>query len=543
MVADIERSGCCVGCAQVCATASPVVANNSTRLVSLTIVTPSRRAHTPCQSVAITGYSGPDTGVLSQSLSNMTQTNPTVAQPSNFPWALGAGFVGSLCAGLTFLFTHSWPVSALIAAVVILSLFAGWVSATIWREPGPAVIRDSPAPEVTNRTEDGPDAVSNAMRFALKAIEATPNPVIVLDENGWVVMTNQAARSRFSIAQSRTRFAHVIRRPDLLEAVESALINRTPTTLMIETRLPVDRFERASIAAFDVGANSFVMVTIADETEVRMSERMRADFLANASHELRTPLAAIIGFIETLRGPAREDEKARDRFLEVMHLQADRMSRLISDLLSLSRIELNEHVPPTGQSDIATVVLEAVDSLQPKQKDRVVCDIAHQPLWVLGDRDEMTQVVLNLIDNALKYSPEGSKVRLTLKQNLSRENALVVAMRQWQDAARLPLTSPDIERGRLYHVLRVDNEGDGIERQFLPRLAERFFRIEDSASGTSGTGLGLAIVKHIVSRHRAGLTVESELGRGSAFAVYLPVPHIAEMAPEIASDVAVTKAS
>jgi two-component system, OmpR family, phosphate regulon sensor histidine kinase PhoR len=267
------------------------------------------------------------------------------------------------------------------------------------------------------------------------------------------------------------------------------------------------------------------MVSIADETEVRMSERMRADFLANASHELRTPLAAIIGFIETLRGPARDDQVAREKFLEVMHTQADRMSRLISDLLSLSRIELNEHVPPTGQSDMAKVVLEAMDSLQPAQKARVTCDIPNRALWVLGDRDEMTQVALNLVDNALKYSKPASKVRVSIRPELSREEALSFALRQWEDAARLPLTSPEIERDRLYHVMRVENDGDGIERQFLPRLSERFFRIEDSASGTSGTGLGLAIVKHIVSRHRAGLTVESELGRGSAFAVYLPVPN------------------
>jgi two-component system, OmpR family, phosphate regulon sensor histidine kinase PhoR len=455
----------------------------------------------------------------------MTQTNPTQPEPSNFPWVLGAGFAGSLCAGLTFLVTRSPSSSALIAAIVILCLFAGWVSANWARDPLVDNTGFSEARDDFDAKDALPEPASNAMRFARRAIEATPNPVIILDQGGLVVMTNQAARSRFTVGQGRVRFANIMRRPDLLEAVDDVLASRLPMTLTMETRLPVDRFERASVAAFEVGANPFVMVSIADETEVRMSERMRADFLANASHELRTPLAAIIGFIETLRGPARDDQVARDKFLEVMHTQADRMSRLISDLLSLSRIELNEHVPPTGQSDMANVVLEAVDSLQPTQKARVICDIPDRALWVLGDRDEMTQVALNLVDNALKYSDPASKVRVSISSDLAREDALSFASRQWEDAARLPLTSPEIERDRLYHVMRVENDGDGIERQFLPRLSERFFRIEDSASGTSGTGLGLAIVKHIVSRHRAGLTVESELGRGSAFAVYLPVPN------------------
>jgi two-component system phosphate regulon sensor histidine kinase PhoR len=263
---------------------------------------------------------------------------------------------------------------------------------------------------------------------------------------------------------------------------------------------------------------------VQDETEARMSERMRADFLANASHELRTPLAAIIGFIETLRGPARNDEAARERFLEVMHGQADRMSRLISDLLSLSRIELNEHVPPTGHTNLTSAVYEAVDGLNPEKKKRIKLSISPTPLMVLGDRDEMAQVVINLLDNALKYSRPGSVVEVVTQCDLTRDAAIKAAIRQWPSAARLPLTTPPVEPDRRYGVLRVEDQGEGIARQHLPRLAERFFRVEITASGKSGTGLGLAIVKHIVSRHRGGLGVESEPERGSAFSVYLPQP-------------------
>jgi two-component system, OmpR family, phosphate regulon sensor histidine kinase PhoR len=460
----------------------------------------------------------------SHSLDTMTQISPTQVEPSNFPWAISVGIIGSLCAGLTFLLTRSVPLTAFLTTIIVSSLLLGFVGGKWTREP---LLVDTREPVIEPRVdpvEAQTDMLTASMRFARTAIEATPNPVIILDEAGVVLMTNQAARARFAIGMGRARFANLIRRPDLVGAVESVLATKTAVTLAIETRVPVDRYERASVASFDVGNTAFVMVSIADETEARMSERMRADFLANASHELRTPLAAIIGFIETLRGPARNDDVARERFLEVMHTQADRMSRLISDLLSLSRIELNEHVAPTGHSDISSSVYEAVDGLQPAQKQRVVIDNLGKPTWVLGDRDEMAQVVINLIDNALKYSDPSTKVRVWLRGGMEREGAITFAMRQWDEAARLPLTSPAIDRGRLYGVLRVENDGDGIERQHLPRLSERFFRIEDTASGKSGTGLGLAIVKHIVSRHRGGLMVESELGRGAAFSVYLPQP-------------------
>jgi two-component system, OmpR family, phosphate regulon sensor histidine kinase PhoR len=447
----------------------------------------------------------------------MSDDTPPQPQSSNFPWFLGAGIVGSICAGLTFLFTHSPPLAALYAAIVVLSLFLGWISAS-W-------MRETPAEPVNRSAFVGPvtESSSSAMRFARRAIEATPTPVIVLDQAGIVIMTNQAARTRFSLGTSRGRFAALIRRPDLLEAVDRVLETREPVTLAMETRVPVDRYERASVVAFDVGGASFVMVSLSDETEVRMSERMRADFLANASHELRTPLAAIIGFIETLRGPARDDEVARARFLEVMANQADRMSRLIADLLSLSRIELNEHVLPTGRVDLATVMLEAVNALQPSQQKRVVMSVHQNPIWVQSDEDEMTQVVTNLVDNALKYSDASQKVTVHLQAGLTRDDAQTSCMRYWDDAARLSLSTPELKRDQLYAIMRVENLGAGIERQFLPRLSERFFRVEDSASGTSGTGLGLAIVKHIISRHRGGLTVESEVGRGTAFGVYLPM--------------------
>jgi two-component system, OmpR family, phosphate regulon sensor histidine kinase PhoR len=465
----------------------------------------------------------------------MAELENIIKSPSKLPWLAAVAIVMAASGAVIFSLIPSLVLVALFTAMIGLSLYLGWWAHSMSAGKQPqgtpqsgalpsALVTTAVTTSATAPYDGMPDMGHASTQFARVAIEASPNPVIIINETGHIVTSNKAARKRFAITQDQTRFRNVVRRPDLIDAIEGVQRDQKPRSLSIETRLPVDRYERVSIAAFEASGVRFVLLTALDETESRMSERMRADFLANASHELRTPLAAIIGFIETLRGPARDDTRAREQFLEVMHVQADRMSRLISDLLSLSRIELNEHVPPTQLSDIACAAHEAVDGLTPDKKRRLVINCPDDAAWVLGDRDEMAQVLINLIDNALKYSSFGSKVVVTVTGDVTREEAITLAMRQWNVAARLPLTSPEIERLRLYSVVRVENEGDGIERQYLPRLSERFFRIEDTASGKSGTGLGLAIVKHIVSRHRGGLTVESELGRGSAFSVYLPQP-------------------
>jgi two-component system, OmpR family, phosphate regulon sensor histidine kinase PhoR len=452
----------------------------------------------------------------------MSDISSDDTQTGGLLWALAGLSASAVGGGLALLATGALPTAVIVFVVMVCCLALGWWAAG-W-QIGPDLASSQTKSSEAKR--DAPFATGDlaSTPFLHSVVEAAPTPVVILDANGRMIATNNAARTRFQINSTATRFQTIVRRPDIIEAIEGVLADGIRRSLQIESRVPLDRYERFTIAAFDVSAVTYVLITVLDETEARMSERMRADFLANASHELRTPLAAIIGFIETLRGPAKDDGKARERFLEVMHLQADRMSRLISDLLSLSRIELNEHVQPTGLSNIAAAAFEAADVLTPDKKERVIVTTSATDLWVLGDRDEMGQVLVNLIDNALKYSQVGSKVRVLLRGGLTREAALGFGMRQWENAARLPLTSPELERDRLYSVIRVENDGDGIERQHLPRLSERFFRVEDTASGKSGTGLGLAIVKHIVSRHRGGLVVESEIGRGSAFSVYLPQP-------------------
>jgi two-component system phosphate regulon sensor histidine kinase PhoR len=261
-----------------------------------------------------------------------------------------------------------------------------------------------------------------------------------------------------------------------------------------------------------------------DETELRRSERTRADFLANASHELRTPLASLTGFIETLRGHARDDAAARDRFLGIMQDQAERMARLIEDLMSLSRIELNEHIPPSGRADLRLTVRDVIDALGPMAADKQVgfeAELPQKPAlaWP-ADRDQILQVIQNLTENAIKYAPSSSTVTVEVLPNVSADEAMAVRR---PGAAHLSLLTPDHAADQRYIALRVADTGPGIAREHLPRLTERFYRVEGQrASERPGTGLGLAIVKHIVNRHRGGMAVESTLGEGATFTVYLP---------------------
>jgi two-component system phosphate regulon sensor histidine kinase PhoR len=228
-----------------------------------------------------------------------------------------------------------------------------------------------------------------------------------------------------------------------------------------------------------------------------------------------------------MRGPAKDDPAARERFLEIMHGQAERMRRLISDLLSLSRIELVEHRLPEGEADLAVVVAEAGDALAPVAKERgVKLRILGQAsaVNVTGIKDELAQVAQNLIDNAIKYSETGGTVEIEVLSGLSRQEALSRAGRRWADAGHMSIVTAAAEKpGAKFAVLRVSDAGPGIDRQYLPRLSERFYRVDPGRGLRPGTGLGLAIVKHVVQRHRGEFLVESEPGQGSAFGVVLPM--------------------
>ncbi len=331
-------------------------------------------------------------------------------------------------------------------------------------------------------------------------VERLPDPLIVLAADRSVRRANSAARAAFG-----TDMPAVLRHPDLRGAIDRAFASGMPQTADVNLPVPVPREVHAAVVPMDpaMADGGQAVVVLSDRTRERAVERTRADFVANVSHELRTPLASLIGFIDTLRGPAADDPPAQQRFLGIMGEQAARMNRLIDDLLSLSRIELIEHQPPADAVELRELVSRLVAGFEPRLRERsAVLDvrIADEVPVVVGDADQLTQVLQNLLDNAVKYGRERGTVRLD------------VAVAQGE---RWP-ARPGV-------VLSVADQGAGIPRAHLPRLTERFYRVDDGRSrAAGGTGLGLAIVKHIVNRHRGQLAIESEEGSGTTVSVWLP---------------------
>lgn len=356
-------------------------------------------------------------------------------------------------------------------------------------------------------------------------LEALPDPALLIDTESRIVGSNDAARRQMQFEARGQFLTSILRHPDVLEAVQAAVREGESRAVEYETTAQVERHTRCYVAPVTWGADRAAMLVFHDQTARISTERMRADFLANASHELRTPLASLTLLIETIAGPARDDAKERDRFLKMMQVQAERMRRLIADLLALSRIELDEHIPPSDRADLAAVVRETVDALNELAREKGVTlqfTPPAAPLRVVGERFQLAQVAQNLIDNAIKYTPSGQTVVIEVGAAGDREEAMARAGRRWEEAARISLLTPAAAANRSYAYIRVEDSGPGIADRFLPRLGERFFRVErDLGDERGGTGLGLAIVKHVVKRHRGGLMVESLPGRGSGFSAYV----------------------
>ena len=361
-------------------------------------------------------------------------------------------------------------------------------------------------------------------------LEILPDPVMLISGTSQgdlaarrFAFANPAARDLLRLSGSEGQLLAAVRHPSVLGVVDEALFSGREGSAIWEQGGPKDRCWRVTARPLGPGGSGpRALLSFSDQTDARRNERMRADFLANASHELRTPLASLSGFIETLRGHARDDEAARDRFLGVMQGQAERMARLIDDLLALSRIELNEHIPPLDRVDLAYAVGEVVEALAPIATDReVTLDLTvTAPTVVVGDRDQIIQMAQNLVANALKYAPSGSSVRVGVRGGLTAGQAIDTGGDG--SRARHALVTPDAGERR-FVALSVSDTGPGLAREHLPRLSERFYRAPGQKSGErSGTGLGLAIVKHLINRHQGGLSVESELGMGASFVAYLP---------------------
>ena len=382
-------------------------------------------------------------------------------------------------------------VPALIGAAVLFAAAALWPLDT-------SVLLDALAGAGrASRADSIPDLDRKGWRAVVDAI---PTAALALDAAGTVVHHNRLVAELFPKIRNGMPMSQVSRNPDLIAAVDSALASEDRIDVELVERVPVERRVSAVVSRLGRSAapsSPQLLVTFRDLTEQDRLVQMRADFIANASHELRTPLASLRAFVETLQGPAREDAVARERFLRLMASQAERMTRLIDDLLSLSRVEMRVHLPPRGIVELNETTAYVCQSLEPVAegaKTALTLVREEAPARIRGDREEIVQVVQNLIQNAIKYGREGGHIDVRVGRTASRGSQ---GAKVW---------------------VSVTDDGPGIAPVHLPRLTERFYRVNVASSREKGgTGLGLAIVKHILNRHRGELAIASKLGVGSTF--------------------------
>jgi two-component system, OmpR family, phosphate regulon sensor histidine kinase PhoR len=413
-------------------------------------------------------------------------------------WLERLGRVRFLLAAAAIVFAGLW-VAGSLAPVPALAGFVLIAAAALVATAGAQAM----SPALHSTTPAAPRVGDPLIEAVLTGL---PDPVVALDHRSDVVALNAQASAVAPALRRGEPVSLGLRVPEVLDAIRRARTSGTAQRVEFFQRVPLDRwFEAIVTPILSAGPGpepGLMLLEFHDLTPLRRVEEMRADFVANASHELRTPLASLSGFIDTLRGPAREDTAARERFLGIMQVQANRMARLIDDLLSLSRIELNAHLRPDKQVDLVTILRQVADTLQTLARDRDVEVKLAAPagsVLVLGDRDELIRVFENLVENALKYAASGKRVDIVLSIG-------------------------DGADGKQEARAAVRDHGPGIAPEHLPRLTERFYRVDVAESrAQGGTGLGLALVKHILNRHGGRLTIESVSGQGATFTAHLPL--------------------
>lgn len=364
-------------------------------------------------------------------------------------------------------------------------------------------------------------------------VAALPMPALAVAPSGEIVALNAAAQNLVGMQVLGRPFITAVRQPSVAEAVEACLKGAGATeTEYFRRENGTDLTFRVTVSR--IGDTGAVLVLFHDVTDVGVASQMRRDFVANVSHELRTPLTALMGFIETLRGPARDDAPARARFLEIMTGETERMNRLVGDLLSLSRVEADQRVQPQTQVDVIGVLASALRSLDPIAVEAGVTLVPELPeagVTLRGDMDQLTQVFTNIIENAVKYGSqrtEGSRCTegsLGTERGLGTESSLGTEGslgKRVVVSARIEARAP-LLRGP-GAVITVRDFGAGIAARHLPRLTERFYRVDTHRNrALGGTGLGLAIVKHILNRHGGRIKITSQLGQGTEVTVVLPI--------------------
>ena len=400
---------------------------------------------------------------------------------------------------------RGWWLAALAMFAIILCAAFGWLPSYIAL---PAIVAVATLMAVKMRFASRGMAIDATPRLVPAAadptaglaalINALPEPALLVDRAATVIAGNVPAAAIFGRIRAGEPISFTVRNPQIIEAIGAAAGGRTQR-FEINERFPAERALEAHVVpvVFAHELPELFLLSFRDLTQERRLARMRTDFVANASHELRTPLASLLGFIETLQGPARDDAEAREKFLKIMGEQARRMSRLINDLMSLSRIELSLHLQPQTRIDLAGIVAQVCDTMTPLAKEQNVALTLKREAaeaFVLGDRDELIRVFENLVENALKYGAAGKRVEVTLSRAAGEA------------------------------AVSVRDFGPGIAPEHLPRLTERFYRVDvEKSRGQGGTGLGLSLVKHSLARHRGTLSIESEPGKGAIFTARIPL--------------------
>ncbi len=386
----------------------------------------------------------------------------------------------------------AWATGQPLAWSLLPAIMAG-ITSYAFAPPEPA-LQNNRTVSIAARGQPDRQLLTNMVE---EAIDSFALPLIITGADGGIIAASGPARKLFAGLAKGRPVSLAIRDPDFLEALQQETTAGRTITLTWST--PANRAMRVHITSVtDPDVQRQISISVFEDlTEQLATERLRVDFIANASHELRTPLASLLGFVETLQGPARDDPKARERFLAIMREQANRMARLIDDLLSLSRAELRAHQQPTALVDLTSIVREIIDSLSLSARERGVVlqsELPEHPLMIRGDRDDLLRLVENLVENAVRYGRDGKLVCISLK----------------------PMAAGMVGLG-------VRDHGPGIAPEHLPRLTERFYRADVSHSREmGGTGLGLAIVKHLVARHGARLEIDSAPGNGATFTVQFP---------------------
>lgn len=415
--------------------------------------------------------------------------------------AAGSGWLGRLSA-------VRWILAA-VGVVFFVFIALGWVG-PVEALAGYAVVlgvalvaapRQATWPQTTSSGQSGDLQNQAVWAFA----DTLTEPCIIINARTQILHCNPAGRRQFPSVREGNPIAFSIRHPALIAAIEKARTLNEVQEIEMHQTVPNETWFGVSVAPMSLSSGdreevTILIVTLRNLTEQKRLDALRADFIANASHEMRTPLTSLMGFIDTLLGPAARDATARERFLVIMRGQAERMSKLVEDMMSLSRIELRQHVRPTGTVQLSKLIAEINETLQTQAQDAgVTVELAlpDEPVTITGERDELFEVFENLLENAIKYGADGGRIDVALTAVPDRTES------SW--------------------LVTVTDYGVGIAAEHVPRLTERFYRVDaESSRKKKGTGLGLAIVKHIVNRHHGTLSIRSRLGEGTRVEVLLP---------------------